>query len=99
MFSVGRAVMPLRKLCCFTMLATIVAFAAAGSLNRNTKKFDVAKPGTPLLGAALPAEGMPWSGGQPANQPGRSHWANAVRTKGELTTAAFVPVQFKDAKD
>src|SRR5215472_5975807 len=32
-FIVRKAVMSLRKLCCFTMLATIVAFAAAGRLN------------------------------------------------------------------
>jgi putative AlgH/UPF0301 family transcriptional regulator len=30
--------MSLRKLCCFTMLATIVAFAAAGRLNRSTRE-------------------------------------------------------------
>jgi putative AlgH/UPF0301 family transcriptional regulator len=79
----------LRKLCCFTIVATVVAFAAAGRLNHYTKEFDIARPGIPLLGRALSS----------ANQPGRSHWAGAVRTKGELTTAAFVPVQFKDAKD
>ena len=89
--------MSLRKLCCFTILATIAAFATAGRLNRYTNKFDLAKPGTPLLGPALAANALLWYGGQPANQPGRSNWANAVRTKSELP-AVFVPVQSKDAK-
>ena len=91
--------MSLRKLCCFTMLATIAAFATAGRLNRYTKEFDVAKPGTPLLGPALAANGLSRYGGQPAKQPGRSHWANLVRTKSEMPPAVFVPVQSKDAKD
>ena len=91
--------MSLRKLCCFTMLATIIAFAAAGRLNRYTAESDVAKPGTPLLERELAAEGLPWYRGQPANQPGRSHLANAVRTKSEMTPDVFVPVQSNDAKD
>ena len=33
------------------------------------------------------------------NGPGRSHWANAVRTKSEIPPAVFVPVQFRDPKD
>jgi putative transcriptional regulator len=78
------------------MLATIVAFAS-GRLNRNITELDVAKPGTPLPGRALGAGGLPWYGGQPAKQPGRSHWAIAVHTKSER--AGFVPVQSKDAKD
>jgi putative AlgH/UPF0301 family transcriptional regulator len=90
--------MSLRKLCCFTMLATIAAFAAAGRLNRYTNKFDVAKPGTPLLGPALAANALLSYRGQPASQPCRSNWANAVRTKSELPQAVFVPVQSKDAK-
>jgi putative AlgH/UPF0301 family transcriptional regulator len=92
--------MSLRKVCCFTMLlATIVAFVATGRLNRYNKEFDGARPGTLLLGWALTAEGLPWFGGQSANQPGRSQWTNAVRTKSEMTPAAFVPVQSNNAKD
>jgi putative AlgH/UPF0301 family transcriptional regulator len=34
-----------------------------------------------------------------ANEPDRSHPANAVRTKSEIPPAAFVPVQSRDAKD
>jgi putative transcriptional regulator len=80
------------------MLATIAAFAAAGRLNCYTNKFDVPKPGTPLLGSALAANALLWYRGQPANQACRSNWVNAVPPKGELTPAVFVPVQFKDAK-
>jgi putative transcriptional regulator len=94
-----RTVMSLRKLCCFTMLATIVAFPAAGRLNRYTRTLDVAKPGTPLPGQALAAEQVPAYSGQPANHPGRSHWAHAVRTKSEVTPAVFAPLQSNDARD
>jgi putative AlgH/UPF0301 family transcriptional regulator len=80
------------------MVAGYVVFAAAGRLNRYTKELNVAKPGTLLLGPALAANGLPWHGGQPANQPGRSNWTNAVRTKSKLPPAVFVPVQSKDAK-
>ena len=81
------------------MGAGYVVFAAAGTLNRYTKELNVAKPGTLLLGPALAANGLPWYGGHPANEPGRSHWANAVRTKSEMPQAVFVPVQSKDAKN
>jgi putative transcriptional regulator len=81
------------------MLATVAAFAAAGRLNRYTKESDVAKPGTPLLTPALAANRLPWYSGQPAAQPGRSHWTNVVRTKSEMPPAVFVPVQSKDGKD
>jgi putative transcriptional regulator len=76
------------------MVAGYVVFAAAGTLNRYTNKFDVAKPGIPLLGPALAANALLWYGGQP----GRSNWANAVRTKSELPPAVFVPVPSRDAK-
>src|SRR5262249_34142443 len=65
--------MSLRKLCCFTMLATIVAFAAAGRLNRSARESDVAKSRTPLLEQAQAVESLPWYAGQAANQPDRSH--------------------------
>ena len=96
--SLRRAGMSLRKLCCFTMLATIVAFATAGRSNCYGKRFDVASMGTPLLGPALAANALLWYRGQAANQACRSNWADAVPMKGELPPAAFLPVQFKDAK-
>jgi len=54
--------------------------------------------GTPLLGPALAANALLWYRGQAANQACRSNWADAVPMKGELPPAAFLPVQFKDAK-
>jgi hypothetical protein len=82
------------------MVAGYVVFAATGTLNRYTKELNVAKAGTLLLGPALAANGLPsWYGGQPVNEPGRSHRANAVRTKSETPPAVFVPVQSRDAKD
>jgi putative transcriptional regulator len=75
------------------MGAGYVVFAAAGTLNRYTKELNVAK-----LGPALAANGLPWYGGHPANEPGRSQRANAVRTKSGTLPAVFVPVQSRDAK-
>ncbi len=80
------------------MGAGYVVFAAAGKLNRYTTELNVTKPGTLLLRPALAANGLPWYGGQPTNEPGRSNWANAVRTKSELPPAVFFPVQSKDAE-
>jgi putative transcriptional regulator len=80
--------------------AGYVVFAAAGTLNRYPKELNVSKAGTLLLGPALAANGLPWYGGQPASEPGRLHWTNAVRTRSEMPPpAVFVPVQSKDAKD
>jgi putative transcriptional regulator len=81
------------------MGAGYVVFAVAGTLNRCTKELNVARPGTPLLGPVLAASGLPWQGGHPANEPGRSHWAKTVGTKSEMPPAVFVPVQSKDAKN
>jgi putative transcriptional regulator len=39
------------------------------------------------------------NGGQPANESGRSRWANAVHTKNQIPPAAFVPAQSRDAED
>jgi putative transcriptional regulator len=74
-------------------------FAAAGTLNCYTKELNVAKAGRLLLGPALAANGLPWYGGQPANEPGRSHRVNAVRTKSETPRTVLVPVHLRDVKD
>lgn len=94
---VRRAVMSLRKLCCFAMLVSMVAFN--GGFNRYIKEFDIAKPGTRLLGRVLDSGGLPWRGGRLVNQPGRLHPGTTARTKSEMTPAGFVPVQSNDAKD
>jgi putative transcriptional regulator len=79
------SVMSLHKLCFVTLLATIVAFTVAGRLNPYTKEFDVAKPGTPLARRAL-THRVP-------------HWADAVRSKRQMTSAVVIPIQSKNADD
>jgi putative transcriptional regulator len=91
--------MSLRKLCFFTMLATIVALAAAGRLNAQAREFDLPAPNSRPHNPALTANGSLWYAGQPANRPGRSHWLEAFRAKSELPPTVFLPVQSKNAKD
>jgi putative transcriptional regulator len=81
------------------MCAGYVVFSAAGTLNPHTKELNVVKPGTPILGPAPATNGLPWYVGQPANEPGRSHGANATRAKSEMPPAVLVPAQSRDAKD
>ena len=90
--------MSLRKLCFFTMLAAIVALAATVRLNRHPKKFDVLKLNTRPPGQALAADSSLWCRGQPPNQLGRSHPVNAFPAQSEMLSAAFLPVQSKNAK-
>jgi putative transcriptional regulator len=45
------------------------------------------------------ANGLPWYGSQPVNQPGRSHWTNAARAKVEMPPAVSVPIQFRDPRN
>lgn len=90
--------MSLRKLCFFTMLATIVAFAAVERLNVESKEFDAPMPNSRPHDQAL-ADWSLWYMGQPANKLGRSHWVKAFRTKSEIPPTVFLPVQSKNAKD
>ncbi len=76
--------MPLRKLCFFTMLATIVAFVAVGRLNVQINRLDVATPNSRPQDSALAGNGLLWYQGPRANKLGRS--------------AVFLPVQSKNAK-
>ena len=73
----------LRKLCFFTMLATIVAFVAVGRLNVQIKGFDVPTPNSRPHDSALAPDGSLGYMGQPANGLGRSHWVkhSARKTK------------------
>jgi putative AlgH/UPF0301 family transcriptional regulator len=75
--------MSLRKLCFFTMMATIVAFVA------------ISRPQVP----ALASDRLLSYKGPPANQPDRSHWGKSFPTKNEVQSAVFVPVQSKNAKN
>jgi virginiamycin B lyase len=63
--------MSLRKLCFFTMLATIVAFAAVGRLNVEIKEFEVPTPNSRPHDPAIAPDGSLWYTGQAANKLGR----------------------------
>lgn len=89
--------MSMRKRFLFAMLFTIVALAAAGRVSVYKAEFDVPKPNT-WSRAPLPvAAALPWYDSQLANMPSR--WLKALRTKGELLPALFLPIQFKNPQD
>jgi len=91
--------MSLRKLCFFTMLATIIAFVAAGRLNVQIKGFDVPTPNPGPHDPALAPDGSLWYMGRSANRLDRSTWVKAFRAKDEFQPTVFLPVQSKNAKD
>ncbi|MGA8344331.1 MAG: YqgE/AlgH family protein, partial [Candidatus Sulfotelmatobacter sp.] len=62
-----RAVMSLRKLCFYTMLAAILACAAAGRLNRHSKGFDVPEANAGRNDPSLAASFRPKSEMLPAD--------------------------------
>jgi len=90
--------MSLHKLCFFTILATIVAFAAVGRLDRRVKEFDVPKPNTRPHGPALGDGRSLWYRGRPTKKLGPSHWVKAFRAESEMLPTVFLPVQSKNAK-
>jgi putative transcriptional regulator len=90
--------MSLRKLCFFTILATIVAFVAVRRFNVPINKFDAPTPNSRPHDTLVPDASL-GSTGQPANQPGRSHGVKTFSAKSEIQPAGFLPVQSKNAKD
>ncbi len=90
--------MSLRKLCCFTILATTVAFVAVRRFNVPINKFDVPTPSSRPHDTLLPDASLRHMG-QPANPPGRSHGLKAFRAKSEIPPAVFLPVQSKNTND
>ena len=97
--------MSLHKLCFFTMLATIIAFLAAGRSNVRSKRFDVPTANLRPHDSALACDGPLQCMRPPANEPGRSNWVKAIRANNEIGPAvflplqSFLPVQTKNAKD
>src|ERR1035441_3656195 len=89
--------MSLRKGLLFTMLFAIVALAEPGTVNVYKAEFDVPKPNTLLRAPAPATAALPWYSSWPANKPSR--WLKALRRKGELLPASFLPIQFKNPKD
>jgi putative transcriptional regulator len=90
--------MSLRKLCFFTILATIVAFVAVRRFNVPINKFDAPTPNSRPHDTLVPDASL-GSTGQPANQPGRSHGVKTYSAKSEILPAGFLPVQSKNEKD
>jgi len=74
--------MSLRKLCLHAMLATVVAFASAGALNRYIKKSGVPEAGVP--------ETKTW--------PSASTLTADFPVESPALPAGFLPVQFKNAR-
>jgi len=91
--------MSLRKLCFFTVLATIIAMVAVGRLNVPIKGFDVTTPNSRAHDPAPAPDGSLWYMGPPANRLGRSSWVKAFRAKNDIRQIVFLPVQSKNAKD
>jgi putative transcriptional regulator len=91
--------MSLRKLCFFTVLATMIAFVAVGSLNIPIKGFDVATPNSQPHDLPPAPDGSLGNMGPPANRLGRSNWGKSFRTNNEIRLTVFLPVQSKNAKD
>jgi len=91
--------MSLRKLCFFTMLATIAAFAAVGRLTVPIKEFDLPAPNSPSHDPALAHDGPLWHRGHPENKPSRAESVKAFRAKSEIPPAVFVLAQSTNVKD
>ena len=91
--------MSLRKLCFFTMLATVIAFLAVGRLSVQIKGFDVPTPNSGPHDPALAPDGSLWYMGPSTNRLGQSKWVKALRAKNEIRPTVFLPVQSKNAKD
>jgi putative transcriptional regulator len=89
--------MSMRKRFLFAMLFTIVALAAAGRVSVYNSEFDVPKPNTWSRAPVAVAAALPWYDSPLANMPSR--WLKALRTKGELLPALFLPIQFKNPQD
>jgi putative AlgH/UPF0301 family transcriptional regulator len=91
--------MSLRQRCFFTMLATIVAFAAVGALSICIKELALTTPNSsPRDPAFAPEESLSYIG-QPANRPSQTQSSKVFRAKSEIPLAAFVPVQSRNVKD
>ncbi len=90
--------MSLRKLCFFTMLATIVAFVAVGRLKVPIKEFDPPTPNSPPHYPVLASDDSIGYMGQPAKKPSGAHF-KAFRAGSERPPAVFVPVQSSNVAD
>jgi putative AlgH/UPF0301 family transcriptional regulator len=91
--------MSLRRLCFFTVLVTIGAFVAVGTLNVQTKGFDVRTPNSRPHDSALAPDESLWHMGSPTNRLTLPDWDKAFRAKNEIRPTVFLPVQSINTKD
>jgi virginiamycin B lyase len=70
-FRLRGAVMSLRKLCLFMLVAAIAAFAAVGTLSVQIREYEVPTPKSRPHDPALAPDGSLWYTGQGANKLGR----------------------------
>jgi streptogramin lyase len=70
-FRLRGAVMSLRKLCLFMLVAAIAAFAAVGRLSVQIREYEVPTPKSRPHDPALAPDGSLWYTGQGANKLGR----------------------------
>jgi putative transcriptional regulator len=85
------AVMSLRKLCLYAMLATALAFASAEGLNHYIKNSGV--PETGVLETGVPETGVPEK-----TWPSAATLTTGFPVESQAPPAGFLPVQFKNAK-
>jgi putative AlgH/UPF0301 family transcriptional regulator len=94
--------MSLRKLCFFTIMATIVAFVAGRRfsvpINVPINRVNAPTPHSRSRDTLVPDAPL-GSMGHPANQPRRSHGVKAFSANSEIQPAGFLPVQSKNAQD
>jgi putative transcriptional regulator len=88
-----------RKLCFFTVLAMMVAFAALGRLNVQIKQLDIPVPNSRPQHPPLTLDRSLWYAGQTGNRVDPSPWVKAFRAKSEIPPAVFLPIQSKNARD
>ncbi len=89
--------MSLAKLCYFTMLATVIAFAVVERTNDRIKGFDVPPPNSWWHDSVLAPDGSPRYMGPPTNSLTLSNPVKAFPAKNEIRPAVFLPVQSKNA--
>jgi putative AlgH/UPF0301 family transcriptional regulator len=81
------------------VLVTIGAFVAVGTLNVQTKGFDVRTPNSRPHDSALAPDESLWHMGSPTNRLTLPDWDKAFRAKNEIRPTVFLPVQSINTKD
>jgi putative AlgH/UPF0301 family transcriptional regulator len=91
--------MSLRKRCFFILLATIIAFIAAGGLNVPIKGLDVPTANLRPYDSTVAHNGSLRSMVPPAHSVDRSNRVKAFRARNDIRPTIFLPIQSTNAKD